>query len=118
LASFNTVYSLGAGEADAAGTEARIGVAGAGGISRADWAGVEGTKSSIGWKGKGEALRMDIGVGIGEDKLLGGLPGRDFIHDRRLFRCGGNGVLRLLVPFLVLLLFNDYKGGEIYRAGV
>jgi hypothetical protein len=75
---------------------------------------VEGTKSLIGRKGKGEALRMDIGVGIGEDKLLSSLPGRDSTYDRRLFRCGGNGVLRLLVPFLVLLLFDDYKEGEIY----
>jgi hypothetical protein len=75
---------------------------------------VEGTKSLIGQKGEGEALRIDISVGVGEDKLLSGLPGRDSIHDRRLFRYGGNGVLRLLVPFLVLLLFNDYKEGEIY----
>ena len=116
MASLNVVCSVGAGEADVAGTEARIGVAGAGGISRTDWAGVEGTKSSIGRKGEGEVLRMDIGVGAGEDKLLGGLPGRDSIHDRRLFRYGGNGVLRLLVPFLVLLLFDDCKEGEIYWA--
>ena len=114
MASLNVVCSVSTGEADVAGTEARIGVAGAGGISRTDWAGVEGTKSSMGRKGEGEVLRIDIGVGVGEDKLLGGLPGRDSIHDRRLFRCGGNGVLRLLVPFLVLLLFDDYKEGEIY----
>ena len=72
MASLNAVRSVGAGEADAAGTEARIGVAGAGGISRTDWAGVEGTKSSMGRKGEGEgeALRVDIGVGAGEDELL------------------------------------------------
>jgi hypothetical protein len=101
------------------GTEARIGVAGAGGISRTDWAGVEGTKSSMGRKGEGEgeALRVDIGVGAGEDELLGGLPGRDSIHDKRLFRCAGNAVLRLLAPFLLLLLFDDCKEGEAYRAG-
>jgi len=80
------VRSLGIGEANAAGTEARIGVAGAGSISRTDWAGVEGTKSLIGQKGEGEVLRIDIGVDIGEDKLLNSLPGRDSIHDRRLFR--------------------------------
>ena len=112
----NTVRSVGAGEANTAGTEARIGVAGASSISRTDWASVEGTKSSMGRKGKGEALRIDISVGTGEDKLLSSLPGRDSIHDRRLFRYGGNSVLRLLVPFLVLLLFDDYKEGEIYWA--
>ena len=61
-------------------------------------------------------MRIDISVGIGEDKLLSSLPGRDSIYDRRLFYYGGNGVLRLLVPFLVLLLFSDYKEGEIYGA--
>jgi hypothetical protein len=73
----------------------------------------------MGRKGEGEALRVDIGVGAGEDKLLGGLPGRDFAHDKRLFRCGGNGVFRRLVPFLLLLLllFGDCKEGEVCRAG-
>ena len=114
MASFNAVRSAGAGEADIAGTKARLGVAGAGGTSRTDWAGVQGTKFSIGRKGEGEALRMDVG-GAGEDKLLGGRPGRDSIHDKRLFRCAGNSMLRLLVPFLLLLLFDDCKEGEIYR---
>jgi hypothetical protein len=36
LASLNAVRLVGAGEADVAGTEARIGVAGAGSISRID----------------------------------------------------------------------------------
>jgi hypothetical protein len=116
LASFNIVHLLGAGEADAARIEARIGVAGAGGISCTDWAGIEGMKSSMGRKGKGKALRVDIGVGIGEDKLLSSLPGRDFTHNKRLFRYGGNGVFRRLVPFLLLLLllFGDCKEGEVY----
>jgi hypothetical protein len=69
----------------------------------------------MGRKGEGEALRMDVGVGAREDKLFGGLSGRDFTHDKRLLRCVGNGVLRLLVPFPVLLLFDDCKEGEIYR---
>lgn len=55
--------------AGAARTEVRIGVAGAG-TSRTDWAGVEGAKFSMGWKGEGETLRWDIGVGAREDKLL------------------------------------------------
>jgi hypothetical protein len=70
----------------------------------------------MGQKGEGEALRIDVGIGAREDKLLGSLPGRDSIHDKRVFRYGGNGVLRLLVPFLLLLLFDDCKEGEIYRA--
>jgi hypothetical protein len=102
------------GEANAAGTEARIGVAGASGISRTDWASVEGTKSLIGQKGKGEVLWIDISVSIGEDKLLSSLPGRDSIYDKRLFYYSGNSVLYLLVLFLVLLLFNNYKESEIY----
>jgi hypothetical protein len=53
-------------------------------------------------------------VGIGEDKLLSSLLSRDSIHDRRLFCYSGNSVLYLLVPFLVLLLFDDYKEGKIY----
>ena len=114
FASLNAVRSIGAGEADAAGTEAWVGVAGASDASRANWTGVEGTRSSIGRKGEDEALLWDLGVGAGEDKLLGGLSGRDFIHDQRLFRCGGNGVLRLLVPFLPLLLFDDCKEGDLY----
>ena len=117
MASLNAVRSAGAGEADAAGTEARVGAARAGNASRTDWAGVEGTKFSIGWKGEGEALRMGVGVGAWKDELLGVLSGRDFTYDKRLFRCAGNGVLRLLVPFLVLLLFDDCKDGELYRAG-
>ena len=60
-------------------------------------------------------MRIDISIGIGEDKLLSSLPGRDSIHDKRLFRYARNGVLLLLVPFLLLLLFDDYKEGEIYR---
>jgi hypothetical protein len=60
-------------------------------------------------------LRIDAGVGAREDKLLSGLPGRDSIHDKRLFYYARNGVLLLLVPFLLLLLFDDYKEGEIYR---
>jgi hypothetical protein len=47
LASLNTVRSVGAGEADTAGTEA----VGAGDASRTDWAGVDGTKFSMGRKG-------------------------------------------------------------------
>jgi len=35
----------------------------------------------------------------------------------RLFCCGGNGVLRLLAPFLLLLWSDDYREGEAYRAG-
>ena len=101
-------------EANIAGIEARIGVAGASSISRTDWASVEGTKSLIGRKGEGEVLQMDISVSIGEDKLLSSLPGRDSIHDKRLFRYGRNSMLYLLVPFLVLLLFNNYKEGKIY----
>jgi hypothetical protein len=69
-------------------------------------------------EGEGKALRWDVGVGAGEDRLLGDLSGKYFIHDKRLFRCGGNGVLRLWVPFLLLLLSDDCKGGELYRAGV
>jgi hypothetical protein len=116
LASFNTVRLLGAGEADIAGIEVRIGVAGAGGISRTDWAGVEGMKSLMGRKGEGEVLRVDIGMGVGEDKLLGSLSGRDFAYNKRLFRCGGNSIFRRLVPFLLLLLllFSNCKEGEVY----
>jgi hypothetical protein len=40
LASLNAVRSVSAREANIAGTEARIGVAGASGISRMDWASV------------------------------------------------------------------------------
>jgi hypothetical protein len=116
LASLNTVRSVNAGEANTTGIEARIGVAGAGGISRTDWASVEGAKSLMGQKGKGEALRINTRVGIGEDKWLSGLPGRDFTHDKRLFRCTRNSVLCLLVPFLLLLLSNNYKESEAYRA--
>ena len=118
LASLNAVCSVEAGEADTAGTEARIGVAGASDTSSTDWAGVERTKFSTGRKGEGKALRVDVGVGAGEDKLLGGLSGRDLIHDKRLFCCGGNGVLCLLVPFLLLLLFDNCKEDKAYRAGV
>jgi hypothetical protein len=63
----------------------------------------------MGRKGEGEALRMGVGVGTREGKLLGGLSGRDFTYDKRLFRCAGNSALRLLVPFLLLLLFNNCK---------
>jgi hypothetical protein len=69
-------------------------VAGAGSISHTDWAGIEGTKSSIGRKGKGEVLQVDISIGIGEDKLLSSLPGRDFTYNKRLFRYSGNSVFR------------------------
>ena len=69
----------------------------------------------MGRKGEGKVLRIDASIGTREDKLLSSLPGRDSIHDKRLFRYAGNSVLLLLVPFLLLLLFNDYKEGEIYR---
>ena len=72
---------------------------GFGDLSRTDWASVEGTKFSMGRKGEGEALLPDLGVGAGEDKLLWVLSSIDFIHDSRLFRCSGNDLLRLLVPF-------------------
>jgi hypothetical protein len=101
-------------EADTARTEARVGVTGASNALRTNWTGVEGTKSLIGRKGEGEALLRDLGVGAREDKLLSSLSGRDFIHDKRLFRCGRNGVLRLPVPFLPLLLFNNYKEGKLF----
>ena len=68
----------------------------------------------MGRKGKGEALLWDLGVCSREEKLLGGLSGRGFIHDKRLVRCGGNGVLRLAVPFLPLLLLSDYREGELF----
>jgi len=74
------------GEASVAGTDARGGVARAGDASRINWTGVEGTRFSMGRKGEGEALLWDLGVRAG----LGGPSGRDFIHDKRLFRCGGN----------------------------
>ena len=67
-------------------------------------------------KGKGEALRIDTRVSIGEDKQLNSLPGRDFTYNKRLFRCTRNSVLYLLVPFLLLLLSNNYKEGKAYRA--
>ena len=117
MASLNAVHSTGAGEAEAARAGAGFGVLRAGGISRIDWAGVEGTKFLTGRKDKGAVLRIDTGVDVGKDRLLGGLPGRDFTHDKRLFRCTGNSVLRLLVPFLLLLLSNDCKEGKAYRAG-
>jgi hypothetical protein len=66
-------------------------------------------KFSIGQKGKGEVLRIDTRAGIGEDKLLSSLPGRDFTHNKRLFRYTRNSVLRLLVPFLLLLLSDNCK---------
>jgi hypothetical protein len=114
LASLNALRLVSAGEADAAGTEAQIGVAGASGTLHIDWAGVEGMKFLTRRKGEGEALQIDARVGVREDKLLSGLLGKDFTHDKRLFRYAGNGVLRLLVPFLLLLLSDDYREGEVY----
>jgi hypothetical protein len=63
----------------------------------------------MGRKGEGEVLRIDAGAGIGEDKLLSGLPGRDFTYNKRLFHYTRNSVLCLLVPFLLLLLSDDCK---------
>jgi hypothetical protein len=112
------VRLISAGEAGVAGTEARGGVARAGDASCTNWTGVKETKFSMGQKGKDEALLWDLGVCSREDKLLGGPSGRDFIYNKRLFRCGRNGVLRLPVPFLPLLLFNDCKEGELFWVGV
>jgi hypothetical protein len=63
----------------------------------------------MGRKGEGEVLWIDTRAGVGEDKLLSSLPGRDFTYDKRLFRYPRNGVLCLLVPFLLLLLSDNYK---------
>ena len=63
-------------------------------------------------------MLLAVGVGAGEDKLLGGLSGRGFIHEKRVVRCGENGVPRLLVPFLPLPLVEDCKEGELYQASV
>jgi hypothetical protein len=109
------VRSTSAGEVEATRARAGFRVLRASGISRIDWAGIKGTKFSTGRKGKGAVLRINAGVGVREDRLLGGLPGGGFTHDKRLFRYARNGVLRLLVPFLLLLLSNDCKEGEAYR---
>ena len=93
--------SISTGEANAAGTEARVRVAGASNASRTNWTGVEETKFLIGRKGEGEALVWDLGVCSREDKLLGGLSSE-------------NGVLGLLVPFLLLLLFDGCKEGKLF----
>jgi hypothetical protein len=108
------VHLVGTAEADAAGTEAQVGVAGAGGISRTGWTGVCGAEFAMGRKGEGELFRIDVIVGAREDRLLGGLPSRDFTHDKRLFLCAGNDVLRLSAPFLLLLLLSDCPEGEVY----
>jgi hypothetical protein len=107
------VRSIGT-EANTARTEARVRVTGASNASCINWTGVEGTKSLIGQKGKGKALLRDLSVGAREDKLLSSLSGRDFIHDKRLFRCGRNSVLRLPLPFLPPLLFNNCKEGKLF----
>jgi hypothetical protein len=112
------VTGAGVGEADTAGTEAWIGVTGPSDASRTNCTGVEAITFSTGRKGEGEALLYASGVGAREERLLRGLSGRGFIHDKRVFRCGGNGVPRLLVPCLLLLLVDDCKEGELYRAGV
>lgn len=79
---------------------------------------MQGAEFSMGQRGGGEAWRVGVGVGAGEDGgLLAGLPGRDFIHDKRLFRCAGKGVPRRLAPFLLLLLSDDCEAGEVYRVG-
>jgi hypothetical protein len=65
-------------------------------------------------KRKGEALQIDAKVSVREDKLLNSLFNKDFTYNKRLFRYTRNGVLNLLVPFLLLLLFNDYKEGKAY----
>ena len=92
---------ISAREATIAGIEARGRVARAGDASRTNWTGVEETKFLIGRKGEGEALVWDLGVCSREDKLLGGLSSE-------------NGVLGLLVPFLLLLLFDGCKEGKLF----
>jgi hypothetical protein len=61
---------------------------------------------------------MDININTREDKLFGGFPDRDFIYNNRLFRCVGNSVFRLLVFFLLLFLFDNYKKSEIYQVDI
>ena len=86
--------------------------------SRINYTGVKAITFLIGRKGEGKALLYTFSVGAKEERLLKGLSGRGFIHDKRVFRYGGNGVPRLLVPYLLLLLVNDYKKGELYRASI
>ena len=56
LANLNAACLIGAGETDAAGTEPRMGVAGAGDASRTNWTGVEWDKIFNRTKGRSIAI--------------------------------------------------------------
>jgi hypothetical protein len=65
-------------------------------------------------KRKGEALQIDAKVSVREDKLLNSLFNKDFTYNKRLYYYIKNRVLYLLMSFLLLLLFNNYKKGKVY----
>jgi hypothetical protein len=80
------VMAAGVGEAIKAGTGVVTGVATAGAVSITDWAGSEGTMLSIGRKGEDKALFGDLCMAGWEGVVFaGGLAGRGFIQDKRLF---------------------------------
>ena len=66
--------------------------------------------------GEEEALAGDLCVTGGGSALLGsagGLCGKGFTQDIRLFLCEGNGVPRLLLFRTLPLLADDCKEGDL-----